>query len=332
MQNFTLHQFQIKTQVLTPLQLNQHHGSALRGALFHALRGPDHPTRDGYTGYCTNKAAPSCWQCTLHHACPVSTLVSTLDQRNQGHGRNLPRPYIIRSLPTATTHYQPGHDFTFYFHLCAQALRLFPYVILALERLQHEGLGKRIPHNHHRRGTLQIKTITAIHPLTNQQQPIHSSHIPLVNMPDLPITHAHVLTAAANLPTTGSLSLHFHTPTRLIHQKKLLKVPHFRPLIHRLITRLEQLSSRFCDTPLQLDVPALLHQADQVKLIQNDTTWSGLHGYSTRRQRETLLSGLTGTAIYHSPNWQPFLPWLIWGSLLGVGKNTVKGDGWYTIS
>src|SRR5690606_9165031 len=101
--------------------------------------------------------------------------------------------------------------------------------------------------------------------------------------------------------------------------------------LHRLITRLEQLSSRFSDTPLSLDVPALLEQAAQVKLVQNQTRWVELDSYSTRRRSTTPIGGLVGCAVYEAEEWGPFRPWLIWGSLLGVGKNTVKGDGWYTI-
>ena len=40
MDNFTFHYLRIKTVVETPVLLNQHKGSAIRGALYHALRGP----------------------------------------------------------------------------------------------------------------------------------------------------------------------------------------------------------------------------------------------------------------------------------------------------
>ena len=76
----------------------------------------------------------------------------------------------------------------------------------------------------------------------------------------------------------------------------------------------------------------LLALADQVQLLDNQTRWVELESYSTRQRRSTQIGGLVGTATYRAVDWQPFAPWLVWGSLLGVGKNTVKGDGWYAIN
>lgn len=332
MNNFTLHHLQIEAEVETPVLLNPHKGSAIRGALFHALRGPRRPASDGYTGFCTNKAAPSCWECPLNAGCPVSTLVATLDAKAK-RGHNVPRPYVIRPpLDDGKTHYKPGETFTFGLALCADALRLFPYVVMALERLQHEGLGKRAPLNDYQRGRLSLRRITAMHPLNGAAETIRPEGQQRVRMPDLPATHAGVLAQVEKLPKEGRLTLQFHTPTRLIDAGRTLKTPYFRPLIHRLITRLEQLSGRFCDTPLELDVPPMLDEAEMVRLVENRTRWIELESYSTRRRRRTPIGGLIGEAVYEADDWRNFLPWLVWGALLGVGKNTVKGDGWYSIA
>lgn len=329
MDNFTLHHLRVEAEAETDVVLNPHKGSAIRGALFHALRGPRRPARDGYTGFCTNKSAPSCWECPLHQGCPVATLVSTLDSR-PGRGRYVPRPYVIRPpMDGGKTHYRPGEVLSFDLALCADALTLFPYVVMALERLRHEGLGKRDSLNGYERGRLRLRRISAVHPLTGEMQRIRRQGETLVQMPELPATHEEVLAYAGEVPPSGALTLRFYTPTRLIHRGELLKEPAFRPLFHRLITRLEALSGRFSDTPLVLDVPPLLEAAEQVRLVNNRTRWIELESYSTRKHGRTPISGLVGQATYESDSWQPFAPWLVWGSLLGVGKNTVKGDGWY---
>lgn len=334
MNNFTIHHIRVTAVAQTPVHLNEHKGSAIRGALFHALRGPHKPAPDGYGGFCANKTAPSCWECPLHVACPVSRLVATLDTKpapNMVHGRQAPRPYIIRPPLEPTNTYEPGDPFTFTLGICADALQLFPYVVMALERLNHEGLGKRTPANNYQRGRLQIQSVSAIHPLTHQEKTIRDAGQTTIHMPDIPATHADILHRAAQLPTSGQLTLHFKTPTRLISKKKLLKKPHFSPLLLRLITRLEQLSHQFSDTPLQLDVPALLALAENVQLVEHDIRWEELESYSTRRRGRMHIGGFIGTATYKADDWQPFLPWLLWGTLVGIGKNTVKGDGWYTI-
>lgn len=334
MHQFTIHHLRITAEVQTPLALNEHKGSAIRGALFHALRGPERPSADGYTGFCTNKAAPTCWECSLHAVCPVSKLVATLADQptpQTAHGHEAPRPYIIRPPLEPTNDYQPGDFFTFTLGLCADALQLFPFVILALERLAHDGLGKRTAENNYQRGRLATRTIHAIHPLTGETQSVRQQGQSQTTLPNLAVTHADVLAAVAQLPHTGPLTLRFKTPTRLIHDKKLLKQPHFRPLLLRLITRLEQLSHQFSPSRWQIDVPALLALADQVTLTHNHTRWEELESYSTRTQGRTNIGGLLGTATYSAADWRPFLPWLVWGTLVGVGKNTVKGDGWFEL-
>lgn len=332
MNNFTIDFLNIETTVLTPLLLNEHKGSAIRGALYHAIRGPMRPAPDGYTGFCTNKTAPSCRECPLNQVCPVSQLVATLDETAQ-RGHEIPRPYLIHPpLDGDKQHYHPGESFHFQLALCSNALNLFPYVVMALNRLQIEGLGKKDPQNNWERGKLQIQRITTHNPLTNQWREIHRSNQNHIRVPNLPITHAQVLAHAGTLPTAGHLTLHFLTPLRLISENKTLKEPTFRPLLHRLLTRLEQLSSQFSNTPLQCNVPALLELANHIPLTSNHTRWQELQSYSTRLGRSTPIGGLIGKATYHTADWTPFLPWLIWGTLIGIGKNTVKGDGWYKLT
>lgn len=78
--------------------------------------------------------------------------------------------------------------------------------------------------------------------------------------------------------------------------------------------------------PVQVS-QAIYDPAETVTLVADQTRWWDLTGYSGRLKREQKLGGLVGSATYHSPDWSPLLPWLIWASVLGVGKNVVKGCG-----
>ena len=73
MRGFTAHCLGISARVLTPVTLNEHKGSALRGALYHALRGR----------FCALREVDECVTCPLWQACPVCTLVSTLAPDNR---------------------------------------------------------------------------------------------------------------------------------------------------------------------------------------------------------------------------------------------------------
>jgi hypothetical protein len=125
------------------------------------------------------------------------------------------------------------------------------------------------------------------------------------------------------------LAIRFLTPARLVDGGRLVRRPDFRILMQRLLERLSALAREFCDTPLALDFGGLIHQAAAVQLVADDTRWVELESYSTRLGRATPLGGFIGQATF-AGDLAPFLPWLLWGQFTHVGKDAVKGNGWYT--
>jgi len=329
---FTAHQLHVTCRAEEPVRLAEHKGSAIRGALFEALRGPQQPTQDGWSGFCANKAADSCRDCPVSAVCPVMRLVSTLDD-SAAYGHEAPRPYVINPPLDGQRGYEPGDAFAFDLLLVGEAAALFPYVVLALQRLEHEGLGGKSlqADGTYRRGRVAVLGIDAVHPLHGESVPLLRLGERAVQPPALPVTHADVLAAAASLPAAGSLTLRFLTPTRLVDGGQLLKQPQFGPLLQRLLERIAGLVRQFTDGEAPYDIRALRAQAESVTLVQDKTHWLDLSGYSTRLGRSQRIGGLVGEATYEAADWQPFLPWLVWGTLLHVGKNAVKGDGWYQV-
>jgi len=70
--------------------------------------------------------------------------------------------------------------------------------------------------------------------------------------------------------------------------------------------------------------------ARAVRLVEDGTRWVELESYSTRQRRATPISGFVGRAVYEG-DLGPFLPWLVWGQFVHVGKDAVKGNGWYVV-
>jgi len=83
--HFTAHRLRFVTEVQSIIELNEHQGSAIRGSLFHALRGQ----------FCTYRQASECAACTLVATRPVATLVSMLKPGDR-RGRDVPRPYTVQ--------------------------------------------------------------------------------------------------------------------------------------------------------------------------------------------------------------------------------------------
>lgn len=334
MHNFKAHRLRFITEVRTTIELNEHQGSAIRGALYHAM----------LNRFCNNRQAKECTVCPLVITCPVATLLSTLKPGASG-GRDVPRPYTIQPPITDLGHpvedgrgrlffhHRPGERFEFGLTLYAQALQLFPYIVLTVQSFETEGIGRRMQRKdgHWRRGVVKIQEVWAENPLTGERQPVLTAEDNTVQVPDVPITHGQVGGKAEDGMKNGECKVRFLTPTRLVAGGRLIKPRDFRfkPLLQRLLDRLEALSRDFSSTQLDVDFSGLVAASETVRVIDNDLRWEELRSYSTRRQADTPTSGLLGTVTLAAEDWSPFLPYLIWGQFTHVGKDATKGNGMY---
>jgi len=338
MYHFTAHRLRFVAEVQTPIELNEHQGSAIRGALFHAL----------LDRFCTNRQAGECAACPLVTTCPVAFLVSTLNPQSE-RGRDVPRPFTVQPPLPGSGHpveqgdrlffrYRAGEPLEFGLTLYAQALQLFPYVVLAVSEFERSGIGRKVEQADGRwqRGRLAVRKVWAENPLTGERQPVLRAGDRLVQVPDIPISHQQITDYVLRItPPVSRLTLHFLTPTRLVEHGHLLKPEtfHFRPFFQRLMERLEALSRHFSDTPLVFDDPrGLIAAAGQVRVVENRLRWEELRSYSTRRRAESPISGLLGPVTLETADWSPFLPWLAWGQFTHVGKDAVKGNGEYRVN
>jgi hypothetical protein len=345
MTQFTAHHLRFTVEAETTIELNAFKGSALRGAWQSHLR----------TLYCaqTTQADP------LHQAmCPVCYLLS----RDTGSGDDR-RPYGLMPPLTEQRLFQPGQQLQFGFSLFGQAIQFLPYLVLAVGQMgQHQGLGKPIhaggPGDRRarrqkgngqivncRRGQFRLVEIEEINLITGQSHMLLSEGETMVKSPTLPIADTGIAEQSRRLATVLAkngcrygcrLSLTFLTPTRIIHDKRLVHQPQFKPLFARLIDRIDALRQQYADAPRlpKTERDHLLTLAEEVKLVDDQTHWWDVAGHSTRLKQKQRLGGFVGQAVYEVENsgiWESLLPWLIWGTVTQVGKHTVKGCGWYSI-
>ncbi|MGQ9682591.1 MAG: CRISPR system precrRNA processing endoribonuclease RAMP protein Cas6 [Anaerolineae bacterium] len=320
-QYLTAHHLEFTLEALTPVSLNEHQGSALRGALYHGLRA-----------FCAQRERTTCAGCLVLGVCPVAALVSTLDPEGV-RGQDLPRPYVLEPPLDRRTRLAPGERLTFGLTLLGAALPLFPYVVQALRRLEEIGLGKGAAGG--RRGRVRLVEAWAANPLSGERQPVLHAGETIVQMPDVPVTAEQVRAVAAHWPR-ARLALQFLTPTRLMAEGRLVRRPEFGILFHRLWQRVadladcRSLSGGSAAERQPPDPYRLVGLARQVRLVRDGTHWVELESYSTRQGRATPIGGFVGRATYEG-DLEPFLPWLVWGQVLHVGKDAVKGNGWYRL-
>ncbi|HVU14342.1 MAG TPA: CRISPR system precrRNA processing endoribonuclease RAMP protein Cas6 [Phototrophicaceae bacterium] len=287
-------------------------GSALRGALYHALA--DH--------FCSEAFA----RVTADHAerCPVCWLMALEDPAND-RGRDVTRPLTIQ--PPEKTFYRQGESMRFGVSLIGQARMLLPYLARAVEWMGQQGIGQG-------RGRFELIAIHEYTPLLDAERLLMDGKA--VQSPTLAVTPVRVTELAAELPD-NRITLHFLTPTRLISAGKLVKTPNPAVMVGRLLERCQNLAEHYAESDgnessdhWKQTAAALVEQARELRLAYSEIAWIEVFSGSKRQGRATPISGFTGAARWEGAV-TPLREWLLWGQSLHVGKDAVKGNGWYRV-
>jgi hypothetical protein len=319
---FTAQSFEFRCEVIRPVVLNEHKGSALRGALFSSLRKAG----------CSRLELNSCHPCTLVQHCPISFLLATVDEEGR-RGGDVPRPFVVRPPLQKKGIFEVGEPFNFGLTLFARSTNFLPYLIIALEGLEREGLGARyeIRPGSWGLGAIRVREIVAQNPLSGQEQMLFGPGRRYVDVPEIPLTQSQVLEFVGN--NSGSINklyFNFHTPTRLVAGGKPLEHPNFPVLVQRLIERVSSISNEYGGAELALDFDQLMEEARAVLPVEDRTRWEQVRSYSRRQRQDLSLAGFVGHASFVG-RVANLLPLLIWGQVTHVGKDATKGNGWYSL-
>jgi len=226
---------------------------------------------------------------------------------------------------------KPDDSFSFGLTLFGSHLDLFPYVAIALQTMGYLGIGRRIQENNWRRGRFVIDEVQVVNLLSGEAKPVQSKGSSRLAFPDLPTTWADAEALAARLPS-DQVTLHLHTPLRLIEQHRLVRRSLLRPLVGRLLERHDFLALEYGGIAFECETrDELIEMAGTVDTIRDETRWVEVRSYSRRQQKGTPMGGLIGTVTY-SGNLRLLLPLLCWGMVLQVGKDTTKGNGVYVMN
>lgn len=307
----------------SPIYLPAYSGSTLRGALATALRAT----------FCPQGCAD--WHDPLHQQlCPVCRLLS-LENDGSIQG-DIRRPYALEPLPAEPTTIAAGQIFRFGLAVYGDDPLLLQFLLVTVGGMGAMGLGRKAADG--RRGRFTVRQIETVNPLDGRAQVLMGPDERLVRDEWLLVTDAQINAAADRLAAAlaahdNRLQVDFLTPTRVMQNQHTWSRPDFFALGKLTVQRVLDLSVQFGGgRPTIQGAPVALKRdlypfADQVQLVQDETRWWDVKGFSSRVEREQVLGGLVGHAVYYAPDWRPLLPWLLWGVSTHVGKNAVKGCG-----
>ncbi|MBK9121542.1 MAG: CRISPR system precrRNA processing endoribonuclease RAMP protein Cas6 [Chloroflexi bacterium] len=313
----TMHQLVFEAEVQTPIEFGPQVGAQLRGALWEALRD---------VVFCDDKLAG-----TPEHSlyCPLCRLIM-MESQTSPRGANPPRPFAIRPPLDFDDHLRlrlvTGETLRFGVNLYGDAEQLFPYVCQAIYKIGQIGVG-------YGRGQYVLRRALACNPLTGQQQDIFSDGR-LRGLPGVPITHEQIAATVQTLPK-DRITLKWLTPCELTEQQRPARIPYAHILLARLAERAQLLELHYTPEPREHSQWRSLHLhlqdvARSISITKDSTRWVHVMSGSRRAQGLKPISGVIGEVQYNG-DLSELLYWLIWGSALHVGKNVVKGNGWYEI-
>ncbi len=316
MQGVTVQHLRFRVRATESIFFENEPGAALRGALYEALS--------------KNFCSEAFGHLTSHHqeTCPVCWLLAAEDP-DAGRGQNIPRPLTLQP-PLEQTHFRAGQVMSFGVSLIGQAQNMLPYIARAVQKMGGIGVGKG-------RGRFTLIAIDEVHPLLDTERTLMNGRT--IKRPTLQVTPSVIEDVADKLPR-HAVTLDLLTPVRLTAHGGLAK--QFEPgvFVQRLLERCQSLAEHYAEYPPDIRQPTredwlaaqaeLLTEAAGLKIGYDHTEWVEAFSGSRRTGRVSPISGLVGRVRWDG-NVSRLLPWLLWGATLHIGKNAVKGSGYYRV-
>ncbi|MFQ6052026.1 MAG: CRISPR system precrRNA processing endoribonuclease RAMP protein Cas6 [Candidatus Hydrothermarchaeota archaeon] len=317
LRNFRFQKFRFFLRPLEDIELSSFKGATLRGGFGSAFRRI----------VCLKRDLPGCQACPLKKVCVYSFIFETSPSENSTKLRkmkDIPRPFIIEP-PLDGRNIFSGEDYlSFNLILIGRAIDYLPYFIFTFEELGKRGLGKG-------RGKYEFDRVEVSRPESQDKaEIIYSGKDKIICDSFEPIKIEKILTQSSSI-NSNIISLKFLTPTRIKFNNKLLGSPEFHHLIRALLHRISALSYFHCGQELEVDFKRIIEKAGEVEKVSSELTWSEFERYSTRQKTRMKMGGFIGKVTYRG-DVSEFLPFLLLGEQIHIGKSCTFGFGKYIVN
>jgi hypothetical protein len=272
--------------------------------------------------------------CPLKTSCPYKEVFEpspSAGAESLSKNQDIPRPFVFRAPTTQKTRFEKGEPFEFELVLIGRAFEFLPYFVLSFRELAVEGLGlNRAKCNLER--VEQIKLPPHTSPHVCQPEVVYTADEQILRPTQVISMGEWITTRCQNSydisdATVQRLAIRFVTPTFLRADGEVIRRPEFHHVFKRLRDRVNSLSTFYGDGPLDADFQSLGNRAEGVRTICCGVKWVERFRTSSKTRQRHELSGFVGEAIYEG-ELAGFLPWLLVGELVHVGKHTAWGNGW----
>jgi len=312
--NFRFGRFHFFLKALENISLPAYKGSTLRGGFGHAFKKV----------VCINREK-ICESCLLKEKCVYSYVFETPPPSNSSKMRKYPyapHPFVITPPLEEKREYHQGEILSFELILIGKSTDFLPYFIYTFDELGQIGIGKG-------RGKYKLEELRTS---TNRNcgETIYSSTDKILRQNIKSVGMDEILQHFSRPSSSGSLTINFITPTRLKFDGKLSETLEFHVLIRNMLRRISLPPYFHCGEELDLDYRGLIEESSNIRVKKSNLHWFDWERYSNRQDTKMMMGGFTGPVTFEGKV-EPFLPFLLLGEYIHVGKGTSFGLGKYQI-
>ncbi|MDM8539451.1 CRISPR system precrRNA processing endoribonuclease RAMP protein Cas6 [Desulfococcaceae bacterium HSG9] len=313
MKAFSCLRLTILSRAIDNINLPAYQGSALRGAFGHALK----------RAVCTFKTQ-ECTACLLKTKCVYSYTFETPPPADTEVLRLYPfapHPFVLNISGNSNENRKPGSPLQFGMTLVGRAIEFLPYFAYGFIQMGQLGIGKG-------RGRFDVEQIVAVNDKgENAEIVFEHDH---VTPPETILSFENACQRSTEY-ASNEITVRFNTPLRVKYRGRLHDNPDFHIMIRNLLRRVSNLLYFHCGQHADFDFKTLIRKAETVKMIHSDIRWADQKRYSNRQKKHMLMGGIVGQATYRG-DLAEFLPLLVLGSWVNIGKGTSFGLGSYSLS
>jgi len=265
-----------------------------------------------------------CAACDLRYTCPYTRVFNPFvppEAERLSKNQNIPRPFVVKPPLEPKTRYLPGETLIFDFVAVGEAINYLAHFIVVWRELGEGGFGLN-------RARCTLSSIEALGP-NGEAFAVYDGKDGIVHPPQEHLHWQDLTDRADSFSGISEITVRFLTPTTLKAEGEVVSMPQFHHLLKRLRDRVNALSYFYCGEALSLDFKELGQRAEQIKAVAVRSQWID-RSRRTRRGEIQDLSGFIGEVTYRG-ELEPFLPLLLLGEYVHVGKNAAFGNGWYRV-
>lgn len=316
--------------------LPEYKGSTFRGVFGHYLKKT----------LCLHKRMnQNCNDCIIKTKCAYLYLFETPPLEDFNHSKKFndyPRPYILVPPLSHDRLFKQGEEFFFEMVLIGEANQYLPYIIYVFEEIAKAGFKKD-------NGKFFIKNVETLDSsgmeteiykdkiLNNSEAKItfndftneyKSPYPPLIKGEiDLPVGKQEKIIKNS----VNEIKITFETPARIEIKDHLVNTPiPFNLLINNLLNRINLLNCLHCKGEYMEDLGELIRQAENISIDSANITWHEIERFSNRKKMKMFQGGIMGEIVYKG-DIKDFIPILLVGEFIHIGKFTTLGLGKYRV-